>query len=318
MLATPGGRRQFLRLCGATAVGALGPFSRAADAAPPARGRFVDCHVHIGTIGLGHTEPLTVDGLLRQMDLAEIAQAWVLPLVSPEAFPNPVPTEYVLEQTRAHRDRLIPFCVIDPRNTWWAKPPLLPQVLQRYVDAGARGFGEHKAGVAIDDPRNLELYAACDALRLPVLFHLDALCNVDEPGLPGLDRVLGMFPELPFIGHAHGFWASISGDVTTREQLGRYGRGPVAPGGALERLLAKHPRLYADISSGSGSSALRRDPEFTRGFVERWQDRLLFGTDYLSPGWDTGQHALLAELRLPPAVEEKIRRGNASALIRAA
>jgi predicted TIM-barrel fold metal-dependent hydrolase len=221
----------------------------------------------------------------------------------------------VLEKTNPHRDRLIPFCVIDPRNTWWGKPPLLGQVLRRYVDAGARGFGEHKAGVAFDDPRSLEIYAACETLKLPVLFHLDAICNTDEPGLPGLDKVLGTFPQLTMIGHAHGFWASISGDVVSRRQLGLYGKGPVVPGGAVERLLKKYANLYADISSGSGIHALQRDPAFTRGFLERWQDRLLFGTDYLADDWNTGQLALIKNLALPAAIEEKICRGNARKIV---
>lgn len=308
-------RRRFLQSCSAGILGSAfaRTLCRASQSRPP--GKYIDAHVHIGTIGLGHTDPLTVEELLRWMDRAEILQAWVLPLVSPEAFPNPVSTEYVLEKTLPYRERLVPFCVIDPRNTWWGKPPLLKEVLTRYVNAGARGFGEHKAGVAIDDPRSLEIYAACEALKLPVLFHLDAICNTDDPGLPGLDKILGMFPQLTFIGHAHGFWASISGDVVNRRQLGLYGKGPVVPGGAVERLLGKHANLYADISSGSGISALQRDPTFTRGFLERWQDRILFGTDYLSSGWDTGQQALIKSLALPAAMEEKICLGNARKII---
>ena len=39
-------------------------------------------------------------------------------------------------------------------------------MLKRYVDAGAKGFGEHKTGVTIDDPRNMMLYAACNELKL--------------------------------------------------------------------------------------------------------------------------------------------------------
>ena len=45
-------------------------------------------------------------------------------------------------------------------------------------------------------------------------------------------------PKLPLIGHAAGFWASISGDATF-EDFGRYPEVPkkIAPGGALDRLL---------------------------------------------------------------------------------
>ena len=281
---------------------------------PP--GRYVDCHVHIGTIPVGETDPLTAEELLRWMDANDIAQAFVLPLVSPEAYPNPVSTEYVLLHTAPYRDRLIPFCVIDPRNSWYGRGEPLRKQLAQYVEQGAKGFGEHKPGIAIDDPRNMELYAACEELTLPVLFHLDAERNTDQPGLPGLERVLKAFPALPFIGHAPGFWASISGDVQPAD-LGRYPKTKVAPGGALDRLFELYANLYGDLSSGSGYNALARDPEFATPFLKRRADRLLFGTDYLSRGWDTGQHDLFGRLELPQDVQQKIFRENARKLIAA-
>ena len=49
--------------------------------------------------------------------------------------------------------------------------------------------------------------------------------------------------------------------------------------GAIDRLMAEHENLYADLSGMSGCNAMTRDPEFTPGFIEcRWR-RLLFGTD---------------------------------------
>ena len=45
-------------------------------------------------------------------------------------------------------------------------------MLKEYVDQGAKGFGEHKAGLPIDDPKMMALYEVCDDLRLPVLFHM--------------------------------------------------------------------------------------------------------------------------------------------------
>jgi predicted TIM-barrel fold metal-dependent hydrolase len=151
-------------------------------------------------------------------------------------------------------------------------------------------------------------------VKLPVLFHLDAKRNLDVPGLPGLEKVLQAFPELPFIGHAHGFWASISGDVTPIE-LGQYPKSKIAPGGALDRLFDDYSNLYGDVSSGSGINALTRDPEFTIPFLNRRADRILFGTDYLTHDWDTGQHALFGQLELPTDVQAKIFRDNARTLI---
>ena len=99
-------------------------------------------------------------------------------------------------------------------------------MLKRYMDA-AKGFGEHKPGVRMDSPQNLALFAACAEVKLPVLFHLDNERNIDTPGLPGLAKVLSATPELPFIGHGPGWWASISGNVTQAE-LGGYPRGEVS------------------------------------------------------------------------------------------
>lgn len=310
-------RRQLLGTLGAGAAGLLLTQRLALAADTPAShppGRYVDCHVHIGTIPVDGQDPLTAENLLRWMDATDISQAFVLPLVSPEAYPNPVSTEYVLSHTAPYRDRLIPFCVIDPRNSWYGRGAPLRRQLAKYIDQGAKGFGEHKPAIPIDDPRNMELYAACEELKLPVLFHLDAERNTDRPGLPGLEKVLKAHPELPFIGHAHGFWASISRNVQPAD-LGRYPKGRIAPGGALDRLFDRYPNLYGDLSSGSGYNALTRDPEFTVPFLERRADRLLFGTDYLTQGWDTGQHDLFGRLELPDDVQRKIFRQNARELI---
>ncbi|NIR43620.1 MAG: amidohydrolase, partial [Gemmatimonadetes bacterium] len=83
-------------------------------------------------------------------------------------------------------------------------------------------------------------------------------------------------------GHAQGFWASISGDVTPAEMQG-YPTGKVAPGGAVDRLMEAYPNLYGDVSAGSGANAFMRDMEFGRAFIIRRADRLLFGTDFLRP-----------------------------------
>ena len=62
--------------------------------------------------------PLTAKELLGWMDANDIAQAVVLPLVSPESSSYPLTTDFVLEETKPYRDRLIPFCSIDPRTDY--------------------------------------------------------------------------------------------------------------------------------------------------------------------------------------------------------
>ena len=53
----------------------------------------------------------------------------------------------------------------------------------------------------------------------------------------------------------------------------------MTPGGITARLLADYPNRYADLSAGSGLNALLRDEEHARGFLDRHQDKLLFGSD---------------------------------------
>jgi uncharacterized protein len=278
---------------------------------PP--GQFVDVHTHLGQTW-NTTSTLSADELLRWMDANQIAQAVVLPLVSPEASSYPLTGEFVLDETKPHRDRLIPFCSVDPRTSYSGGLAGLVAMLKRYVDLGAKGFGEHKPGVRIDDSRNMTIYAACGELGLPILFHLDNLRNVDGPGLPGLASALKENPRTQFIGHGPGWWASIS-SVVDAADLARYPDGPVAPGGAIDTLMDKYPNLHGDLSAGSGAGAIARDPEFGRKFLIRRADRLMFGTDFLSPGQAVPQFALLRQMQLPADAEARIFRDNARKLL---
>jgi predicted TIM-barrel fold metal-dependent hydrolase len=305
-------RRDFCRLT--AAAGAL------VAAAGPARGdqfpagNYVDVHTHLGQTW-NSTETLSADALLKWMDNNQIAQAVVLPLVSPESSSYPLTTDFVLGETAPHRDRLIPFCSIDPRTSYRGGLRGLVDMLKRYVDRGAKGFGEHKPGVKIDDPRNMTIYAACGELKLPLLFHLDQERNMDAPGLPGLERAIKEHPDTPFIGHGPGWWASISGGIKPSDMAG-YPGGPVAPGGAIDRLMDTYPNIYGDLSAGSGAGAISRDLEFGRQFLTRRADRLMFGTDFLSPGQDVPQLTLFRTLELPPDVQAKIFRDNARRLLK--
>lgn len=305
-------RRRFVgRLARAGAALALAGHRRALAAAGP--GPYIDVHTHI-TQGWSQKRALTADALLEWMDAHEVEQAVVLPLVNPESWYYPISTAHVLERTRPHRDRLIPFCSMDPRTVNLSDREGKRDLLKRYRDEGARGLGESKPGVAIDDPRNVELFGVAAELGLPVLFHLDEHRNTDRPGLPGLASVLRQIPGGTFIGHGPGWWASISGDVA-QGRLDGYPEGPVTPGGALDALFDRYPNLYGDLSANSGLNAITRDPGFGRAFLDRRQDRLLFGTDYLEPGQAVGQFELLEGVELPATAKAKICRENARRLL---
>jgi uncharacterized protein len=276
-------------------------------------GPYIDIHTHI-TQEWGSNEKLSAKALIEWMDANNVAQACVLPLIMPESWDHPVTTDYVLRETEPYRDRLIPFCSIDPRTTNLNTYEKKVGLLKLYKERGCRGFGEYKPGIAMDDPRSMELFAACGEAGLPVLFHLDTVRNWDEPGLPGLIGVLEKNPDTNFIGHAQGWWASISGGLT-KETMQRYPEGTVQPGGALDHLLSTYPNIYGDLSAGSGANAIGRDKEFGRQFLIRHADRLLFGSDYLKPQQDIPQFELLESLDLPKKVQRKIYGKNAAKLL---
>jgi predicted TIM-barrel fold metal-dependent hydrolase len=310
-------RRQALQ--GSLAAGLAAAIAPAHAAPERKREPLIDCHVHL-THGYysQEREPITPARLLRWMDGHGVSRAVVLPLVSPEAFWYPISTEYVLTATAPHRDRLIPFCAIDPRTlvTHLAQQQDVIDMLRRYMDAGAKGLGEHKPRLAIDDASSMELYEACAKVGLPVLFHLDNQANFDIPGLAGLARVLTALPDLVMIGHGKGWWASIAGGLRQEDLHVGYPRGPVAPGGAIETLFSAHPNLYGDLSS-SGAHALLRDKPFGSAFLSRWADRLLFGTDYyLTSQVDFPQFTMFDELNATAEVRRKVGYENVVRVLR--
>jgi predicted TIM-barrel fold metal-dependent hydrolase len=79
-----------------------------------------------------------------------------------------------------------------------------------------------------------------------------------------------------FIAHAQTWWANIDSKYDGKSF---YPKGRVAEGGLTEKFLADYPNMFGDLSAGSGLNALSRDEEFTRGFLDRHQDKLLFGSD---------------------------------------
>lgn len=274
--------------------------------------RIVDAHTHIGRVRYDE-RPLDADDLVAYMDEYGVEKSVLLPLESPEATGYYLTTDDVLAAAEEYPDRIVPFCSVDPRM-------LLDEdgfrtVVERSVDRGARGFGELKAGVPIDDERMQLLYEICADQGLPILFHVDDTCCTDELGLPGLERMVQSYPDVPFIMHAHGWWAHISADVR-EEDLGRYPTRPVEPGGRCDELLSTYDNLYADVSMGSGFNAITRDEAYGQSFLERHHEKLLFGTDFLYAGQKLPQFAFFEAFDLSERAWENICFRNVESLLR--
>lgn len=107
-------RRDFCRAAAAaSAVAGLSGSLRAKGA--KASYAWIDVHTHLG-IPMLRDNALTAKMMLDWMDQHHIEKVVVLPLVSREGWMYPIMSDWVLEQTKPHRDRLLPFVDIDPRQ----------------------------------------------------------------------------------------------------------------------------------------------------------------------------------------------------------
>ena len=155
------------------------------------------------------------------------------------------------------------------------------QLLTQAVKDGAVGFGEIKFHVAADGPELRRMYALAAELKVPILVHFQEVPHYDGEGVfatgfKHFEAILKAYPMTLFVGHADAFWANISADYANEAA---YPAGPIKPGGIMDRLLSDYANLYGDLSANSGNNALSRDPEFTRGFLARHHDKLIFGSD---------------------------------------
>jgi predicted TIM-barrel fold metal-dependent hydrolase len=177
--------------------------------------------------------------------------------------------------------------------------PAAVKELERCYKMGAKGVGElgdkglgefycepvQAWGMHYDDPRMRPLFAKCAELHMPVNIHVadpiwmyekmdstnDGLMNAQEwqidmtkPGILGFDALIVTLentlrdnPKTTFIA-CH--FANLNHDLAQ-----------------LAALLDKYPNLYADISARYAESATI--PRYMKAFYEKYQDRLLYGTD---------------------------------------
>ncbi len=190
--------------------------------------------------------------------------------------------------------------------------------IERFLQRGAKVIGEQKFGVECDSPESERIYRLAEKYGVPVLLHFQhATYNF---GIERFDKVLARFPKVNFIGHAQTFWANI--DAAHPDPKILYPKGPVTPGGITDRLLRDFPNMYGDLSAGSGLGSLTRDEAQTRAFLDRHQDKLMFGSDCpdaVGSGKEcTGAQILDAVRRLAGSkqIERKILFENAKRVFR--
>ena len=247
-------RREFLE---AVAVTAAASRVSAQSAPPHWNASVLDCHLHLR----GDAEANIV-----HMDGCGVTAAVIL--------------------TRDAVDRSKAFQVKYPRRVTWAASTDITTSgaetrLTQAVKDGAVGFGELKFHVEADGPELQRMYALAAELGVPILVHFQEVEHFAGEGLwsTGFKRfetMLRKYPKTTFVGHADAFWANVDAAYANDAA---YPTGPIRRTGLTDKWLSDYANLFGDMSANSGNNAMSRDAAFTADFLERHQDKLVFGSD---------------------------------------
>lgn len=258
----------------------------------------IDMHAHVYA-----KTPEEIARWIRVMDEVGIDKVIVMTQTTGKAF------DEIYAKYAKYPDRFEVWCGLD--YTGYDKPgfgPAAVKELERCHNLGACGVGElgdkgqglfyskptKAIGMHLDDPRMDPLLQKCAELKMPVNIHVadpywmyepmdaknDGLMNAykwrldNKPDIVGhsgmidiLERSVKRHPRTTFIA-CH--FANCSHDLNR-----------------LGRLFDKYPNLYADISARYAETA--PIPRFTARFYDKYQDRLVYGTDM---GFSTGMYRL--------------------------
>jgi predicted TIM-barrel fold metal-dependent hydrolase len=223
----------------------------------------------------------------------------------------------VRELDAAHPGRFITFT-----EPWWSRATepgyaaFQAAEIERAHRLGARGVkvlktlglylrdgGRTGRLVPVDDPRFDPMWETCAALNMPVSIHV---ADPEAFFLP-IDRFNERIEELQH----HPDWSFYGRDFPTFRQLldardHLFTRHPRTTWVALHfghhaedlddvtALLDRFPNVY--VEPGARIAELGRQPRTSRRFFDRYQDRILFGTDATPNGQDTPQQIFGDEL----------------------
>lgn len=189
--------------------------------------------------------------------------------------------------------------------------------IEKYLKLGAPVIGEMKFNVECDSPEMQAVYELAQTYNVPVLQHFQY--RIYNRGFERFYTMLEKYPKVNFIAHSQTFWANIDKNYPNPNIL--YPKGKVTPGGISDQWLTKYPNFYGDVSGNSGLAAMTRDEEHMKAFMERHQDKLLFGSDCddrTGAFKDCSGIRAIAEIRkLAPSkqIERKILYYNAKKLL---
>jgi len=276
----------------------------------------IDFHTHLSwSPGLGKEGgpqfPGKVEELLPVMDRKGIRM-----MVNFTGGRGEVLEQVIAYLVKAHPDRFLVFT-----EPWWNRladpnyPKLQAEELERAHQAGARGLKILKtlglylrekvtSGplIKVDDPRFDPMWEAAGALKMPVAIHT---ADPEAFFLP-IDRFNERWEEL----HAHPGWSFYGKDFPSSAELhearnrvlARHRKtqfvclhmGVAEDLGRVSEWMDRYPNMWVEFGARIGE--LGRQPRTARKFFEKYQDRILFGTDAVPHGEQYPQQIFCDEL----------------------
>ncbi len=279
------------------------------------------------------TKFLNPEELIAKYDEAGVDKAVLLPVVSPEIY-LPQSNDEILEICSMYPDRFIPYCNVDPRALTNSNTAPLYKVLEYYKNKGCKGVGEVMPNMPLMHPMVQNLFASAEMVDMPIVYDgSDQLTGdfglYDDAGLPQLEHTLQRFPKLKIFGHGPVFWAELGKLKTPGErsfifdlkggQVGRCPEGKIEEG-TVAVLMRRYENLYCDLSDFTPIHALSRDKEYTKKFLNEFQDRLFYGTDVCNASVDVNMSinffkGLKSDGTIDDEVYDKIMYKNAAKLL---
>ncbi len=272
----------------------------------------IDVHAH-------DNEKTDIDKLVNLMNETGIEKKIILSYSTGARFDS------LVDKYARYKNRFDIWCGFD--YTGYDKPGWEQHAieeLERCHKKGAKGVGElgdkglgefysHPVpgyGLHIDDPGMKRLFEKCAELKMPVNVHVaedewmylpadstnDGLMNaakwkidLSKKGILNHDQLLMTLenavrdnPKTIFIA-CH--LANCCSDLSK-----------------LGRLLDKYPNLYADLAARFGEFS--PVPRYTRSFMEKYQDRLLYGVDADGSNLDYEKEMYLTTFRILESADE--------------
>ena len=287
----------------------------------------IDIHVHTRAVQMlrrprNNEHYASPEQIREKYDLWGIEKGVIMTGIAPEFGFHIQSNEEAYQLAQDYPETFYWFCNLHPTMGKNSPDTDFSYFLDFYKKLGAKGVGEVTFNYYIDDPLVDNLFYHCAKCDMPVTIHIAPQVGgyygiVDDLGLPRLEALLDKYPKLRILGHSQFFWSEIGRDVT-EETRGQYPTGKVEPGRLVE-LFENYPNLLGDLSAGSGQNAVMRDIDFGLWFMERFKDRLFYGTDVSSPSVEFQLGSWLDEMnalgKLSDDAYMKICRTNALGIL---